>query len=92
MAGGGRRMVRPSGDTVRSEDSLTNGRSGTSSMGVMGEWGMPADASTLETSPDAWSEVRESRNERLMNPDIKTNFELKYEAAGRDLYYLELKK
>lgn len=45
-----------------------------------------------EVGPDLWQGVRESRNERLMNPDIKTNFEIKYEAAGRDLYYLELKK
>lgn len=41
---------------------------------------------------DLWKNTRESRNERLLDPEIKTNFELKYEAEGRDLYYLELIK
>jgi tRNA (guanine-N7-)-methyltransferase len=39
-----------------------------------------------------WSRTRETFNERIMNPEFKTNFELKYEAEGRDLYYLELQK
>lgn len=39
-----------------------------------------------------WSRTRETFNERIMNPEFKTNFELKYEAEGRDLYYLELVK
>lgn len=46
----------------------------------------------VEAGAGLWQATRESRNERLLNPDIKTNFELKYEAEGRDLYYLELKK
>jgi tRNA (guanine-N7-)-methyltransferase len=46
----------------------------------------------VEAGPNLWRATRESRNERLLDPDIKTNFELKYEADGRDLYYLELEK
>jgi tRNA (guanine-N7-)-methyltransferase len=45
-----------------------------------------------ELGPDLWRTTRESLNERLLDPDIKTNFELKYEAEERDLYYLELQK
>ena len=40
----------------------------------------------------SWSSVRESRNERLFDAFSKTNYELKYEAAGRTLCYLELRK
>lgn len=39
-----------------------------------------------------WQSVRESRNRRLAFEDLKTSYELKYEAAARDLYYLELRK
>lgn len=35
------------------------------------------------------AEIRESRNQRLFGA-IKTNFEVKYEAEGRALYYLEI--
>ncbi|MDD5218180.1 MAG: tRNA (guanosine(46)-N7)-methyltransferase TrmB [Candidatus Omnitrophica bacterium] len=38
-------------------------------------------------------QVRESFNERLNEDfDFKTNYELKYEAQGKTLYYLELRK
>ncbi len=38
-----------------------------------------------------WAGVRESRNERLFEGE-KTNYEAKYEAGGRPLYYLEFEK
>jgi tRNA (guanine-N7-)-methyltransferase len=40
----------------------------------------------------AWREVTETSNERLFGAGSKTNYEIKYEAAGRDLFYLELRK
>jgi tRNA G46 methylase TrmB len=46
----------------------------------------------IEAGEDMWSGTREQKNERILNPEIKTNFELKYEAEGRDLFYLELQK
>ena len=39
-----------------------------------------------------WSSVRESVNRRLFGEEMKTNYELKYEAEGRPLYYMEMKK
>ncbi len=39
-----------------------------------------------------WRSRRESMNQRLAHAEIKTNYELKYEAGGRPLYYLELVK
>jgi tRNA (guanine-N7-)-methyltransferase len=39
-----------------------------------------------------WQRVVETANERLFEAMSKTNYELKYEAAGRDLFYLELRK
>jgi tRNA (guanine-N7-)-methyltransferase len=46
----------------------------------------------IEAGEELWSHTREKKNERILNPEIKTNFELKYEAEGRDLYYIELTK
>jgi tRNA (guanine-N7-)-methyltransferase len=46
----------------------------------------------VDAGEEMWSESRARTNERFLNPEIKTNFELKYEAEGRDLYYLELTK
>jgi len=46
----------------------------------------------IEAGEDMWAGTREQKNERILNPEIKTNFELKYEAEGRDLFYIELKK
>jgi len=40
----------------------------------------------------AWGAVRTSSGERLFGALAKTNYEIKYEAAGRPLYYLELAK
>jgi len=39
-----------------------------------------------------WSATRQTKNERILNPEFQTNFELKYEAEGRPLYYLQLVK
>lgn len=39
-----------------------------------------------------WASMRETVNERLFHPEAKTNYELKFEAVGRNLHYLELKK
>jgi tRNA (guanine-N7-)-methyltransferase len=39
-----------------------------------------------------WHGVDETSDTRLFDALIKTNYELKYEAAGRTLHYIELKK
>jgi tRNA (guanine-N7-)-methyltransferase len=49
-------------------------------------------AMLIEAGEDLWSRRREQKNERILNPEMKTNFELKYEAEGRELYFLELAK
>jgi len=49
-------------------------------------------SSLVEAGDTLWANVSETKNERILNPEFKTNFELKYEAAGRDLFYLELVK
>ena len=49
-------------------------------------------SSLVEAGDTLWTKVRETKNERILNPEFKTNFELKYEAEGRDLFYLELGK
>ena len=49
-------------------------------------------SSLVEAGDTLWANVRDTKNERILNPEFKTNFELKYEAAGRDLFYLELEK
>jgi hypothetical protein len=46
----------------------------------------------VEVGAELWQNTGESVNERLKNPEIKTTFEIKYEVAGRDLYYLELQR
>jgi tRNA (guanine-N7-)-methyltransferase len=46
----------------------------------------------IEAGDDLWTRQRESRNERIMNPEFATNFEMKYTEEGRDLFYLELRK
>jgi tRNA (guanine-N7-)-methyltransferase len=49
-------------------------------------------SSLVEAGDTLWAHAREAKNERILNPEFKTNFELKYEAEGRDLFYLELVK
>jgi tRNA (guanine-N7-)-methyltransferase len=48
--------------------------------------------SLVEAGDTLWSSVRESRNERLLDPEILTHFEAKYRREGRLLYYIELSK
>lgn len=40
----------------------------------------------------AWEKVSESVNQRFLDAGVMTNYEAKYHAAGKPLYYLELKK
>lgn len=49
-------------------------------------------SSLVEADEAIWSSMRDTVNTRLLNPEFATNFELKYEAEGRDLYYFELEK
>jgi len=46
----------------------------------------------IEAGDVLWTSNRETRNDRILNPEYRTNFELKYQAEGRDLYYIELTK
>ena len=46
----------------------------------------------VEAGDTLWSRVRESQNERLLDPEILTHFEAKYQRQGRTLYYIELTK
>jgi tRNA (guanine-N7-)-methyltransferase len=46
----------------------------------------------IDAGDTLWADSRETKNERIMNPEFRTNFEMKYEAEGRDLFYLELRK
>jgi len=39
-----------------------------------------------------WKFVRETVNDRIFDPEFLTNYELKYQAEGRKLHYIELKK
>lgn len=39
----------------------------------------------------SWADVIETADSRLFEAQSKTNYEIKYEAAGRRLFYLELK-
>ncbi len=39
-----------------------------------------------------WSAVGETENTRLFEATFKTNYEIKYESAGRNLHYMELQK
>ena len=49
-------------------------------------------AALIEAGDTLWVSVRESKNERLLDPGIKTHYEAKYTREGRDLYYIELVK
>jgi tRNA (guanine-N7-)-methyltransferase len=48
--------------------------------------------SLIEAGDTLWNNVRESRDERLLDPEILTHFEAKYRREGRLLYYIELTK
>jgi len=47
---------------------------------------------TIATTGELWENVREAVNERIFDGMNKTNYELKWAAEGRPLYYVELKK
>lgn len=47
---------------------------------------------TVAVTGALWENVRESVNERILGGMNKTNYELKWAAEGRSLYYMELKK
>ncbi|MCI0451208.1 MAG: tRNA (guanosine(46)-N7)-methyltransferase TrmB [Candidatus Latescibacteria bacterium] len=49
-------------------------------------------AALVEAGDTLWSGMRETRNERILDPGVQTHFEAKYARAGRDLYYIELCK
>lgn len=38
-----------------------------------------------------WDIVSESKNQRIFQDHLKTNYQLKYEKQGKDIYYLELR-
>jgi tRNA (guanine-N7-)-methyltransferase len=48
--------------------------------------------SLVEAGDTLWSDVRQSQNERILDPEILTHFEAKYRREGRVLYYMELAK
>ena len=47
---------------------------------------------TIAVTPELWDNVRETRNERIVGGMHKTNYELKFEAEGKTLFYAELVK
>jgi tRNA (guanine-N7-)-methyltransferase len=47
---------------------------------------------TIEATAELWDNVREAVNERILDGMNKTNYELKWAAQGRSLFYAELKK
>jgi len=47
---------------------------------------------TIAAAAELWDNVRETRNERIVGGMNKTNYELKFEAEGKPLYYTELVK
>ena len=46
----------------------------------------------IQKMDSVWEFVRESANERISFAGLSTHYESKYRAAGKDLFYLELKK
>ena len=47
---------------------------------------------TIAATAELWENVREAVNERILDGMNKTNYELKWAAQGRSLFYVELKK
>ena len=47
---------------------------------------------TIAATEELWENVRETVNERILDGMNKTNYELKWAAQGRSLFYAELKK
>ncbi len=49
-------------------------------------------AALVRAGESLWADVREQKNRRILDPQFETNFEMKYRAEGRELYYMELVK
>lgn len=47
---------------------------------------------TIAATEELWENTRETVNERILDEMNKTNYELKWAAEGRSLYYAELRK
>ena len=47
---------------------------------------------TIAATAELWENVRETMDERILDGMNKTNYELKWAAEGRSLFYVELKK
>ncbi len=47
---------------------------------------------TIAATAELWENARETVNERILGGTMKTNYELKFEAEGRPLFYAELRK
>lgn len=47
---------------------------------------------SIAATGELWENVRETVNERILDGMNKTNYELKWAAQGRSLYYAELRK
>ncbi len=46
----------------------------------------------IAASEISWRSVRESVNQRLVHPALKTLYEAKFSAMGKDIHYLEMRK
>lgn len=51
-----------------------------------------ATKKSIAATAELWENVRETVNERILDGMNKTNYEIKWAAEGRTLYYTELKK
>ncbi|HNX68728.1 MAG TPA: tRNA (guanosine(46)-N7)-methyltransferase TrmB [Candidatus Omnitrophota bacterium] len=47
---------------------------------------------SIAATAELWENVRETRNERILDGMNKTNYELKWAAQGKTLFYAELRK
>lgn len=45
---------------------------------------------SIASTAELWDNVRETRNERIVGGMHRTNYELKFEAEGKSLFYMEL--
>jgi tRNA (guanine-N7-)-methyltransferase len=52
------------------------------------EYSIAIKAAFAETA-SLWREIRQSSNKPLFDTEVKTNYECKWRAAGRTIYYLE---
>ncbi|HOW58251.1 MAG TPA: tRNA (guanosine(46)-N7)-methyltransferase TrmB [Candidatus Omnitrophota bacterium] len=47
---------------------------------------------SIAAAMELWDNVRETRNERILDGMNKTNYEMKWESQGKPLFYMELKR